>query len=868
MAKRTHKRVKSAQYADYNEFLDDEARVALDDDQLQERDYNEFADFLEDEDPESDGLTLSIAMERLSPILSDTWSSLLERAYKRARKNLAPFEEDGSRSLGALWRVRVKFIQQVSGRKDNVSGYIGSIIGRRSCPGWVYVEAHAASNVQKLCTNVSNLYVNTISLVPNEDTLSCIIPAPLYAPMPHSFVRITKSSLYLNDIAYVYQWDTDRGADVCLVPRLNLDHRQSSMSYRPAPALVLLDHLQRVFPTDHIAVLRLEDILKVFGSNGIKSLSSKDGQAHWEGGFQFRGKIYTGGYLRMWTHFVEPAVPTATQVATFSLCPGILARAVQVASVELEVLRLNIGDRVKMVRGQLCGRVGVITMLEESMASVHMEDSSEIITMPHIYCRKDIQVGDAVQIVDGPYKGTLGWIVGIEDRLVRLLEEGDNTFRELQVLRSSVVFHSAPQVLHSQEPALPLCLPSRKAQDPLHFLKGREVTIVGQSHFKGYEGRIKDSLHNGSLIVEIDARGHNVVVEASNVANRGPTLQTLTADIETLSSRPLTKSIALPAGTSVAQHLAWHHPVTTMPDKNSSLQSRLASTMSTPIPSLASTTPAWNPSSRTPEHILQASDCDNGWMNHDNLKKTLKFKLKRKAECGTALPMGLWQAGNFAGPGVLRVRFGSNWENIGQHLVTPLHPTKKGVRVVVTDVDNACFCEELYVVHWDAEICRVRPYYKSKDAENMERFFTVATSSRWAILYVKLTRDDHGYWEWTETYIYMDNAQAITRQIHRHEPPYEEMYMCAWFGSKNEQGPDLVPVPADIGYSCCWEIKHMAAQLWVQLTEHGEELIDLDKMGLVVASDKDPQVVSPDRTSGINRAKVGVENFIDPMIDV
>ncbi|KAG6815509.1 hypothetical protein H0H93_009622, partial [Arthromyces matolae] len=404
MGNRQHKRVKTTQYANCDEFLDDEARVAADDDQLPERDYNEFDGFLEDEDPVAEDLTLSIAMERLSPILSDTWSSLLERAYKRARKKLGPFEDDGSRSLGALWRVRVKVGCEESTVFSLFSKYlagktmfrdIGSIIGRRSCPGWVYVEAHAASNVQKLCANVSNLYINTISLVPNEDTLSCIIPAPLYAPLPHSFVRITKSSLYLNDIAYVFQWDAHRGADVCLVPRLNLDHGQSSMSYRPAPALVLLDRLQRVFPTDHIAMLGLEDIIKVFGSDGVKSLSSKHGQAQWEGGFQFRGKIYTGGYLRMWTHFVEPAVPTATQVSTFSLCPGILARAVQVASVELEVLRLNIGDRVKMVRGQLCGRVGIITMLEESMASVHIEDSSEIITMPHIYCRKDLQVGDA-----------------------------------------------------------------------------------------------------------------------------------------------------------------------------------------------------------------------------------------------------------------------------------------------------------------------------------------------------------------------------------------------------------------------------------------------------------------------------------------
>ncbi|KAG6848172.1 hypothetical protein H0H93_002702 [Arthromyces matolae] len=672
-------------------------------------------------------------MENLNP-LDDEWTSLLTRARVRGRDANKHANEDTFKtndSIGSLWKVRVKVGHEQATvltlfdkylRGGTVFGNIRSIIGRQTCPGWIFVEAPLGSDVQKLCADVSDLYVRTLSLVPSEDALPSITPPPSLPPRRDSFVRITKSKsrLYLDDIAYLYQWDPQRGADVCLVPRLKLDHRRPSRSYRPPPMLVSLEDIERVFPTEPIETMPLEELNKAFRDVDQTDLDHS---------FKFRGKIYTGGYLRMWTHFVEPILPTASQLATFARCPGILASAVQAASTELEVLCLNIGDRVKVITGQLYGSVGLIIMLEDStgMASVRIQDITDAVTIPRIYLRKELRIGDAVQVVDGVHAGTVAWVTKIEDNHLTLLDEGKGAFNELHTLKSSVIFHSYSQYLTPPDDrSSPICLPSRQVQDPLHFLKGHEITVVGQSHFKGYEGRVKDTLHDGSFLIGLEAGvNKNVIVHPSNISNRGPTLQPLTTSQELFSSRPLTQSLPLPAGTSVASTSAWHHPHSTKTTSNS-IRPIVPSTPVAPntsTPDLTISSPAWDPSSRTPD---PSSDTPyNSWMSHERLKNTFRFKLKRTTQTTLGPLQGLWQAGNFARPGVLRVQFGTKIEEVLERSVTPVRPTQKGVRAVVTDPGHPFFCHDFYVVNILNNQCRVRPWHKSKDAENADQFFNI-----------------------------------------------------------------------------------------------------------------------------------------------
>ncbi|KAG6834128.1 hypothetical protein H0H93_011670, partial [Arthromyces matolae] len=217
----------------------------------------------------------------------DAWDSLLSRAQERAQKDSSfrashlTSQHDGilaqtaydlasTSSLntndvigGSLWKVSVKVGCEESATFALFNKYlmggqaypeIRSIIGRRTRPGSIYIEASSQKDVLNLCRDVSDVYINKITPIPMPDARHCLNHPPVNNPKPHSWARIAKSSLYKGDLAYVYAYDERKGANVIVIPRVDISRRRSRTERRPPQAL-----------------LKLEDIILQLGKDAVET---------------------------------------------------------------------------------------------------------------------------------------------------------------------------------------------------------------------------------------------------------------------------------------------------------------------------------------------------------------------------------------------------------------------------------------------------------------------------------------------------------------------------------------------------------------------------------------------------------------------
>ncbi|KAG6835087.1 hypothetical protein H0H93_004994 [Arthromyces matolae] len=568
--------------------------------------------------PEADrALSLVLEAQR-SAGSDDAWDSLLSRARQRAQKDSSfrashlTSQHDGILAQtaydlvstssvntndvvgGSLWKVSVKVGCEESATFALFNKYlmggqaypeIRSIIGRRTRPGSIYIEASSQKDVLNLCRDVSDVYSTKITPIPMPDARLCLNHPPVDKPKPHSWARITKSSLYKGDLAYIYTYDESKGANVIVIPRVDISRRRSRTERRPPQAL-----------------LKLEDIILQLGKGAVEIRGEE---------FKFRNKRYhSKGYHRFYTHNLQPYTPTMAEAAVFCECPLLSPKAVFELSQKLQILRLQNADPVVVTQGDLKGSVGVILYIDEnlSVATVTFPDFPGGLSLPLRHLRKHLEVGDCVQIVEGVDKGTVGWVTSLLHDINEVILWDDHTSREVRVSPSCVSFYWEPQVFNTSQPTADtnsIRLPSRREQDPLLSLHGDQVTVVGTSNFKGYNGYIKNTNYDGTVVVETEAGLRDIVVDLEHVSHRGPSsLRPLNLTEVSQSKLPLNNSTPLPAGTSVTMANAWHHPAS----------NAIATSSATPMhpistPNAASnnslSSPAWDPSSRTPNPTSQ-----------------------------------------------------------------------------------------------------------------------------------------------------------------------------------------------------------------------------------------------------------------------
>ncbi|KAG6904074.1 hypothetical protein DXG01_012804, partial [Tephrocybe rancida] len=308
---------------------------------------DDLDDFFDDEVIFDDDYTAGprqISHQLAASAVSDLeWEGLIKRAEQHARQETAPreYEQDDSEDdnseeansedddsdtdqrrmermgLARLWRVAVREGYEETApivlfNKILKAGWtsVTSVFGRVSCPGWIFVEANSISDAQKVCQDVSDVYVRQIYPVPPEQAGQYLLEPPLFVPRPGSFVRLDAPPLYRGDLAYVVDYNyrgydymssgnrAGAGAGVLVVPRIE----------RFVNREVRMDQHKRRRQRPPQQVLPLPEARRLFGDRiTVRSPVC----------YVWKNNRFDHGFLVLDSHDVEPAVATHKELEFF-----------------------------------------------------------------------------------------------------------------------------------------------------------------------------------------------------------------------------------------------------------------------------------------------------------------------------------------------------------------------------------------------------------------------------------------------------------------------------------------------------------------------------------------------------------------------
>ncbi|KAG6809757.1 hypothetical protein H0H92_014853 [Tricholoma furcatifolium] len=663
-----------------------------------------------------------------------------------------------------LWRVSVRVEQR--GKEETVpftlyrkaiagSFKVASIVGRVSCPGWIYIEAPALEDVQELIQDVSDIHHNQIFAVTQKDHTSVLRETPFSYPAPGSWVRITERGLYHGDLAWVAHRVRGMQYDL-VVPRVDLYPQKKRKRGRKGEQKK--KEKQRRIPATRIPQQRLDaSFLDALGFEITRQSVMPhivERPTHWAAAqahvppilapfhdeenrptpteFLFRGHPYSDGYAVLSTTHHKPAIPTRAELEMFKDSVAIPPSVFLEMEERLDALRLQVDDPVKITGGEVVGAIGrVVDLRLDNSESTHRTSTAVVETVDGVHVevafvnvRKVLAVGDCVLVVDGVHEGFTGWIVGIEGANVHLFD--DTTCEGVCVAGHQVVFYDPPKTKYTQmhpdtsqappdfhfsklkaydiPPTPSVSLPDLREQNPHQRFVGRHVLII-KGRFKDYIGRVKNT-ERGDLV--------NVELQAT-LQQRQFNLQDL-AHLYDPQLRPLVEFATMPGP------LPYFAPVLSI-DEPTGLSSHPL-VPSTPIPedSSASMGRAWNPSSRTP-NPASSYPC-NPYMISPSMSNTLRVHVVIAGTRPVLQDRG-WKGGDFEGtrglwskpdneaPGYALLRTGANvMERVPERYIVPVTPSMKGQRAIVIDsTDQERFCKEYYVVQYLelTKECVVRP---------------------------------------------------------------------------------------------------------------------------------------------------------------
>lgn len=173
----------------------------------------------------------------------------------------------------------------------------------------------------------------------------------------------------------------------------------------------------------------LSTIKATFRENSIDTVSA-------DGLFTFKGKRYTKeGFLYCDTNEVDlcrPAddIPMQEEFQFFKKCglinEGTLTRTVS----RLEQLKISTGSCILIVQGKFWGLLGKVADVAENEVTVFIDSLNHIQQMLKSAVRTTYRIGDEVQISNGDLRGSMGWIVDVQDQMVTVVD----VYKDMEVL--------------------------------------------------------------------------------------------------------------------------------------------------------------------------------------------------------------------------------------------------------------------------------------------------------------------------------------------------------------------------------------------------------------------------------------------------
>ncbi|KAG6908110.1 hypothetical protein DXG01_006148 [Tephrocybe rancida] len=460
-----------------------------------------------------------------------------------------------------LYRVRVKNSKDgyeetaamVLGNKLLTAGThfapsIKSIIGRVSCPGWVFIESNRA-DASKLCVNISNVYPRHIHPIVKD--LQQYLHEPLVMPKEGDWVCLHSPPQYCGDLAYVCAYN-DRSAD-------HLTTKHKNPGGKGADILVV-PHIERF-------------VNRTKGKGMAK---------------------FSDGLLYLVTHEFEPTVPTHEELALFQCRSFIDPDDIASTTNKMAALSLQVTDRVVVTSGELITMTGTILEFSgnDKEATICLDSTKitmDIVLSPSLL-HKVVRVADRVRVVRGAGDGRVGWVVAVDGTELHVWE--DKTALPFKVNINCVTFHHDAQALMWVVPKQDVSWkPSEENPHPpphrnLVYL-GWRVMVIRRGVFKGYEGIIREILKDDEVHVELSATLKHETFHLSQLSNlnddkRKPLIYKYHPKVFQGDMPLPTQPVPIP-------------------------QSLIPLTPLTPLPAGSSTDmgPSWNPLSRTPDSHLQ-----------------------------------------------------------------------------------------------------------------------------------------------------------------------------------------------------------------------------------------------------------------------
>ncbi|KAF5378261.1 hypothetical protein D9615_008694 [Tricholomella constricta] len=628
-------------------FLSLEATV--DDVSEDDDDGDEDDGFIQDDDEDDGDEPIPLDRTRSHHLLllentraqEDGWDSLLDRARARGRSNDVHYSppHDLPFVVGSphLWRVAVK-----PGCEESVAFVLMTKIMFGDVSRWPIQSIIGRASrpgwivvEATKASSVQELCLGVANVFCKQVHVVDPEDGPSWLKESVSYSPSSPSWLrltkypYRGDLAFVQDSGT-WGTDVIVVPRIDFQRRKSNPGKRRRTS-----SLPRIGGTTRPqqALFDVDKIKEIWGHESVETRNQA---------FLFRGKLFLDGYLCLQTDDFHPdaAIPSLDEIALFrhwkSIPKEFLAHTLEIMAAR----RLCSGDPVRVVTGQAQGASGIVESIIDEEAVVRLSSDNMQLTLPVDSLRKKVTIGDEVIIATGPHVGVHGWVISnVRDTLVVYSHQ---TAQEVGSLsRVSSIVDRITRYKFSAGIPIPT----------LDDKFGSSVTATMR----------RERFQQSNLVLLDD-----------------PDLTPLGSTQTNSSTKPKPSSSFL--GSGARMNIG---------------PSALPLTPSTPLPpaSSVSFSPAWNPSSRTPNSL--SAFPYNPWMESPFLAgKRIKVQFK---DTKAVLRDPGWSHGDYEGKSGLWVGTEASLAKIvlGVHstllvperYVRPLVPSVKGQNVIVLDGD-------------------------------------------------------------------------------------------------------------------------------------------------------------------------------------
>ncbi|KAF5374689.1 hypothetical protein D9615_008921 [Tricholomella constricta] len=625
---------------------------------------------------------------------SDDWDELLLRARERAQHDRIPVpaqptdDERPFAENARLWRVAVKpgceetivpILMEKVFRSAGQYLSVASIVGRASRPGWIVVEATQLSDVRELCQGVSNIFPQRVHFVEPSDAPAWLQETPAFTPRSQSWIRLTKYP-YKGDLAYVQHFGEmwPGQARILVVPRLKLQ----------PPSSVSAGKRKRTGRPPQ-ALFDANFVRSIYGDGSVETRNQV---------FVFKGQVYQDGYLQTDTDLFYPqeATPTPAELDRFQraqeILKGFLEHSLEVAAAK----RLRIGDHVKVTTGQAQGSLGTIESISGNEASLILRNGSLRLSVALDALRKDLSIGDEIIVRDGPKAGTVGWVIAVSGEGLVIYDR--EHAQEMVVAAHCVDFFEADFVRASGSKTIAQKLKFKR--DPHLHLYGKHVRVIRGSRWKDYVGIVKSGLDDDHVLVEFEATMRKERIPVSQLSLR--------SDAELRALQGPTLPVVLLPSSSTRQPL--------------NAPSRAVPPTPIPPPSTVELSPAWNPSSQTPNPYTAFPY--NPWIENPVLAgKRIKMIVK---DTRPIIGNPGWENGDFEGRlgiwagvegGLVKLTTIQSTLLVPDKYVRPLRPTVKNQAAVVLE-DGSITGVEYHIISLDGDRCIVRPRNARNEPKN------------------------------------------------------------------------------------------------------------------------------------------------------